>query len=85
MEFFLGIIVGFVVGLIVAILIVAVLTYFKKSIEHKTTVLERLVESKGPKPKGFISVPLDEATEAREDIIARNRALGKDTPLSDLI
>lgn len=76
---------GYLAGLATAILIVAVLTFFKKTIEHKTKVIEKIVSSKGPAPKGFIFEAPDEADEARDEIIAKNRAQGKDTLLSDLV
>ncbi len=76
---------GFICGLIVASIFVAVLIYFKKAIIHKTGIVEKRIESVSPKSKGFIYEPLDEATEAREEIIEENRRHGRDTKLSDLI
>lgn len=75
---------GIIAGLLIAILIVVTMTYFRRVIEHKTVVVEKMIENAGPKPQGFIFEPEDEASEAREQIIARNKALGIDTPLSQL-
>lgn len=60
------------------------MTYFRRTIEHKVTVIEKRIESMGPKPRGFIVEPMSEADEVRENIIARNRSQGRDTKLSEL-
>ena len=75
---------GFITGLLISILIVATLTYFRRVLETKVTTIERLVESKGPKPKGFIYEPPSEADDIRAQIIAKNKKEGKDTPISEL-
>ena len=75
---------GVIVGLLLSLLVVVTLTYFRRVIEHKTVVIEKLIESKGPKPEGFIVMPEDEADEARREIIEKNRKLGKDTRITEL-
>lgn len=80
MEYTLGII----TGLLVASVIVATLAYFRRVIEHKTTIIEKQIDHIGPRPKGRIVMPEDEAEESRQKIIARNREQGRDTPLDDL-
>ena len=80
MEFILGII----VGILVAILIVCVLAYFKKPIIQTLGTIEKQVAIKAPRARGFIISPSDEATEAREAIIQKNREEGKDTKIAEL-
>ena len=50
----LNFIIGFIVGLITATLIVATLTFFRRVIEHKVTIIEKQIEKVGPKPQGFL-------------------------------
>lgn len=76
---------GYIAGLLTATLLVLTLVYFRSSVEKKIKVIERTVEQAGPKPKGFVYEPKDEAEEAREAIIERNRRAGKDTSIADLI
>lgn len=80
MYFFLGII----TGLLIAILIVVTLTYFRRVIEQKTTIIEKQIENLGPRPSGFLIEPESPAEEARRQIIARNSKEGKSTKLSEL-
>lgn len=77
-------ILGFIAGLLASTLVVVTLTYFRRTIEHKTTIIEKQIENKGPRPKGFLIEPESEADEARKQIIARNNAQGKPTKLSEL-
>lgn len=78
-------ILGLITGVLISLLIVATLTYFRRVVEHNTTIVEKMIESHGPRPKGFVFDPSDDATEARERIIEANRKAGKDTPLKDLL
>lgn len=80
-EFVLGII----VGLIIAVLNAVILTYFRRVIEHKTTIIEKMIEGVGPRPKGNIYLPPDENDELREQIIEKNRREGKDTNIQELL
>ena len=77
-------IIGIILGLLIAILTVATLTFFRRVIEHKVTIIEKQVDAVGPKPKGFIYEPPDDADEARAQIIAENRRKGRDTRISEL-
>ena len=77
-------ILGYIAGLITATLIVSTLIYFRRAIEHKVSVIEKHIESTGPKPKGFLIDPINEAEEARQAIIKKNQAAGRETKLSDL-
>ena len=76
---------GILIGLLIAVLIVATLTYFRRVIETKITVIEKQIESEGPKPKGYVIEPEDDASEARNQIIEENKKRGRDTRISELI
>jgi len=76
---------GVIVGLLVATLIVATLAFFKKAIETRVEVVQKVLERAGPQPRGFVYEPPDEADQARQEIIERNRREGKDTPLESLM
>ena len=76
---------GIIIGLLLSLLTVATLTYFRHPITQKTTIIEKFIERAGPRPRGFIVDAPDELDEAREKIIARNKAQGKDTPINDLL
>jgi len=78
-------ILGVIVGMILSAIEVVVLIYFRKSIEQKTRIVERQIENKGPRPRGFIVDIPDEEDEIREEIIKENSRKGRDTPLSDLM
>ena len=77
-------ILGLIAGLLISILTLVTMTYFRRVIEHKVTVIEKQIEMVGPRPKGFIIEPDSEADEIRAGIIARNRSQGRDTKLSEL-
>lgn len=77
--------IGIITGLLIATILVVTMVYFRRAIEHKTTVVENRIESAGPRPRGSVFVPPDDAEEVRESIIEKNRRQGRDTPLSDLI
>ncbi len=76
---------GFIAGLIIATLIVATLTYFRRVIEHKVTIIEKQIESVGPKPHGFLIQAESDADRARARIKFHNDAAGRPTKLSELI
>lgn len=78
-------ILGIITGFLIAILIVAVLTYFRRLIEHKTVVIEKMIENAGPRPKGFIIEPDSDAEQSRARIIEENKRQGRDTKLEDLL
>lgn len=81
MQFILGII----VGLLIAVFIAVVMTYFRRVIEQRVEIVGRAIENAGPRPMGEVIIPEDEADITRKEIIARNQAAGRDTPLSDLL
>lgn len=78
--FFLGVI----TGLIISILVFLILAYFRTAIEHKVIIIEKYMGSHGPKVKGAIIMPKSDIDVAREEIIAKNKALGRDTPIDEL-
>lgn len=78
-------ILGYLAGILTAVLIVSILTFFRRIIEHKITIIEKTIESRGPKPKGFIIEPESEADTIRKEIIEKNRKQGKDTKISELM
>lgn len=77
-------ILGYIVGLVTAVLIVATLTYFRRIIEQKSTIIEKQMANLGPRPKGFIVEPTGEAEESRQKIIEGNRKQGRPTSFSEL-
>lgn len=80
---------GFIAGILLSILVIATLIFFEKPIEKNVKTIERFIESKSPRPKGFIIEPesdeKEDAKEFRERIIAKNDQKGIDTPMEDLI
>ena len=75
---------GIVAGLSISSLVIVTLVFFRRTIEHKTMVMGKLIENAGPRPKGAIYIPDDEADEVRAEIIAKNRERRNDTPFSEL-
>jgi hypothetical protein len=78
-------ILGFIAGVASMTFVLLVLTFFRRTIERRVEIIERIVECAGPKPKGFILEPQSEIDEARQAIIEKNSKLGKDTPISELL
>lgn len=78
-------ILGVIVGMLVSAIMMLTLVFFRNPIEKRVRLIERVVESAGPKPKGFIFEPLSDEDQAREDIIAENRRSGKDTRIEELL
>jgi hypothetical protein len=76
---------GYAIGLLTAIFIMVVLTYFRRIIEHKINVIEKRIENAGPRPQGFIVEPMEENEVIRQEIIEKNRKMGIDTRLSELM
>lgn len=76
---------GVLTGLVAATLIFAVLAFFRAGIEKRVKIIETVLGNAGPKPKGAIFLPEDEADVARREHIEKNRKLGKDTPIDELM
>lgn len=76
---------GVIVGLLIAALVIATVIFFKKSVEVHVSRAVRQIEQAGPRPRGFVFEPENEAEERRQEIIAENQKAGRDTKVSDLI
>ena len=78
---------GFVSGFSVSILIILVLIYFRHPVERKVSAMERAVDLlvKKPRGKGYLFEAQTDAEVARQAIIDRNTAAGRDTKLSELL
>ena len=77
-------ILGFLAGMTFSILVVLTIVFLKHKVERITTVIEKQVSSKGPRPKGFIVEPESDGQRARQAIIDHNQRMGRSTPISDL-
>lgn len=75
---------GYVTGMMTAMLVVGALAYFKSPVERVLRNVQVTLGNAGPRPRGFLLEPDDEATIAREEIVARNTEQGKDTNISEL-
>ena len=76
---------GIICGIAISILIAIILVFLNNPIQQKITVIEKKISNAGPRPKGFIIEPKEEADEIREEIIEKNRREGRDTKISDLL
>mgnify|MGYP001578385483 CR=1 FL=1 len=76
---------GFIAGLLFATFVLVVMIYFKRPIETKTQIIEKHIGVKGPGAgKGYLFEAQTDAEVARQAIIDRNTAAGRDTKLSEL-
>jgi hypothetical protein len=78
-------ILGLIAGIAISTLIFAILAFFRAGIEKRIKIIETQLGNAGPKPRGAILLPLDDADAAREEHIAKNKAEGRDTPISELM
>lgn len=76
---------GFISGLLLAAITFIVLAFFRLGIERQIKIIETKLEHAGPRSRGAIYLPEDEATAARSEIIKRNKEQGKDTPINELM
>jgi hypothetical protein len=76
--------IGIIIGILLSILVVLTLTFFRSAVEQRIKILETTISGIGPKPKGFIHIPEEDAEIKRQEILAKNKKLGVDTPLADL-
>lgn len=77
--------IGIIIGLLIAILIFTILGFFRAAIEQRIKVIEKQLGNVGPKQKGYIFEPKSEEDIVRDDIIERNKKLGKDTKIEELL
>lgn len=75
---------GYICGIVTAGLIFLILAFFRAPIERIIKITETMAHTAGPKPKGAIIMPKDEAEITRQEIIAKNKREGKDTNISEL-
>jgi hypothetical protein len=75
---------GLIVGILVALLLIASSIYLRIPIESTVRSAKATIEPFAPRPKGYVFEAEDEATQARNEIIARNKKAGKDTRLTEL-
>lgn len=80
MEFLLGII----AGLLLSTLVLVALLFFRRTIEQKSSILQAQIGNMGPRPRGLIIEAEEEAALTRQQIIDRNKNLGRDTNFSEL-
>ncbi len=78
-------IIGYILGILTSILIFTILAYFRAGIEQRIKVIEKQLGNAGPQQRGAIIMPEEDAEIARKEHIKRNRALGKDTRISELM
>lgn len=76
---------GIITGITTSTLVVVVLLYMRRPVERTVARAQRYIENAGPKPKGYIVEPDDDAEEARQEIIARNKRLGRTTKIEELL
>ena len=77
-------VIGIIVGLLIAVLAMLVLLFFRHPIEKVVNIVGTKIGNAGPRPKGFVFEPPEEAEEARANIIEENRSKGLDTHIEDL-
>mgnify|MGYP001594997953 CR=1 FL=1 len=75
---------GVIIGLLIGILLLIALMYFRPVIQSKLDVAKSQIEAKGPKGKGYLFEAQTDADVARQAIIDRNTAAGRDTTLKEL-
>ncbi len=75
---------GIILGFIISILIIVILLFFKKTIENKIEITGKKISNMN-RPKGFIVPSMTENEEFRENVLKKNRKLGIDTPIKDLL
>jgi len=76
---------GIIIGLLIALLVITTIIFLRNPIEKHISIIEKRVSSAGPRPKGYIVEPIEEAEEIREQIIEDNRKQGKDTNINELL
>lgn len=75
---------GIIIGIALSTLIFTILCFFRAGIEKRMKIIETVLARAGPKPKGYIFEPEEDSETARQELIAKNKKEGRDTPLEDL-
>jgi len=78
------ILIGIIIGLIISVLIFSILAFFRAGIEKRVRIIETVIGSAGPREKGAIFIPENDAEIFRQELIKKNKKEGKDTRLSEL-
>lgn len=76
---------GFIAGLVMSAMVFTILAFFRAGIEKRVKIIETVMGNSGPKPRGAIFVPDDDATIARQEHINANQKAGKDTRIEELL
>lgn len=74
---------GIITGLTVSALVFSILVFFRTAIEKTLQRTEIEINKIAPRAKGGVFFPKDLEDERREEIIKKNRALGKPTRRED--
>jgi len=77
-------VIGILVGISLATFLLTGIVYLRVPIEKRIRQTERNIAKNAPRQKGFIVEAEDEAAQARNSIIEKNKEQGKDTPLTAL-
>lgn len=77
--------IGYIAGLGTSILIFTILNLFKAPIDKTVSYTQTKLRATGLRPKGFVFVPESDAEVIRKEIIAKNAAEGRDTPINELL
>lgn len=78
-------ILGLIAGLVLATFIATVLILMRKPVYQTTLPIVKALENAGPRSRGDIYIPRDDAEVARDRIVSENRAKGRDTPIQELL
>ena len=80
-----GFALGVLVGLVIATLLAVLYAVFSAPIASFTLPVKTALTNAGPRPKGHIFLPEDEAETARKELLRENAKRNIDTPISDLL
>ena len=75
---------GLIAGLALATFVATVLILIRKPLYQATLPIVKVLENAGPREKGGIYIPRDDAEVARDNIVAENRERGLDTKIEEL-
>lgn len=77
-------ILGLVCGLIIDLLLFITIIYYRSGIEKGINIVQRQTETTISKRRGAIFLPDDENEILRQEVIKKNSAQGRDTPIDEL-
>lgn len=76
---------GILTGLMTSALIFAILCFFRVGIEKRIKTIERVVDRHSSGQRGAIFWPEPEEDIVRQEHINKNKEMGKDTPIDELL